>query len=238
MTTTTATRKRKATGAASGDAAARKGPRRLLAGVSKGGCGKTFLSRSLAVCAAAMDGLDVAIADFDPQRSTVRWVSRRPADAARITVYDVDIGSEADMREILDLTAHDLIIYDPPPTIESFPEQLQRMIVASDLILVPTNDCIDDYDQACEFMEMVRSYGKPSAFVLNQIDRRATTITREAKQHLVGFGDLCPFEIPTSVDQKHAAKLGRAITEIRGATGREEVVGVWAFARTRLGMGG
>ena len=52
----------------------------ILVANTKGGCGKTTMSTTLASALAA-SGRRVAIADADPQRSSLTWLARRPAEA-------------------------------------------------------------------------------------------------------------------------------------------------------------
>ena len=46
---------------------------------AKGGCGKSTLATNIASYFAT-EGAAVALADYDPQRSSLDWLERRPAD--------------------------------------------------------------------------------------------------------------------------------------------------------------
>ena len=50
---------------------------------AKGGCGKSTLATNIASYF-ANEGASVALADYDPQRSSLDWLDRRPADKAAI----------------------------------------------------------------------------------------------------------------------------------------------------------
>ena len=51
---------------------------------AKGGCGKSTLATNIAAYF-ANEGANVALADYDPQRSSLDWLERRPADRPEIT---------------------------------------------------------------------------------------------------------------------------------------------------------
>lgn len=59
----------------------------ILVANAKGGCGKTTMATTLASALAA-SGRRVAIADADPQRSSLTWLARRPLEAPRIEAID------------------------------------------------------------------------------------------------------------------------------------------------------
>src|ERR1700752_2404687 len=50
---------------------------------SKGGCGKSTLATNVATWFAG-EGYKVALADYDPQRTSLDWLSTRPADLPKI----------------------------------------------------------------------------------------------------------------------------------------------------------
>ena len=51
---------------------------------SKGGCGKSTLATNIATWF-ANEGHKVAIADYDPQRTSLDWLAMRPEDLPKIT---------------------------------------------------------------------------------------------------------------------------------------------------------
>src|SRR5688500_16538439 len=79
--------------------------KRVLLTSPKGGCGKTELTKHLAV-AAAISGLNVAVVDFDRQRTLTRWWKRRSESMTQIEVYE---GNMAAAREVYDVNGHDLL---------------------------------------------------------------------------------------------------------------------------------
>ena len=56
----------------------------------KGGCGKSTLATNIAAYF-ANEGASVALADYDPQRSSLDWLERRPGNRpviAGVSAYD------------------------------------------------------------------------------------------------------------------------------------------------------
>ncbi len=75
---------------------------------SKGGCGKSTIATNLAVYF-ALEGAQVVLADFDPQRSCLDWLETRPASCAPITgVAAYDDGLRGVPR------GTDIVIIDAP----------------------------------------------------------------------------------------------------------------------------
>jgi chromosome partitioning protein len=208
--------------------------RTVLVNGPKGGLGKTTLVRNLAV-AAARAGLRVALADLDPQQTLLKWWSRRPEGLAEIALWAAEPSDSQELLGIIDAQEFDILIIDTPPGLEKYPEHVQRLIEASDLLLIPCGPSSDESESVAPWMEYVSRFGKPAAFVLTRVDRRSTS-ARETKLELNAAGRLCPIEIPQSEDIKRASKLGIGVQEIAKGFGAAEVEGVWAFTAQELGF--
>jgi chromosome partitioning protein len=206
--------------------------KRVLLTSPKGGCGKTELTKNLAV-AAAMSGLNVAVADFDRQRTLTRWWKRRPESVTQIEVYE---GSMAAAREVYDVDGHDLLLIDTPPGVEDHPEQIKVLISAADYVLVPSQPSIADTESVAEWMAFIRSCNRPGAFVLNRINKSAKSSLDIAKRDLNKSGLLCPIEVPQYTDFDRAARLGVSVLEVRGMSGAEDIQSVWDFLRLQLSI--
>ena len=209
--------------------------RRLLNFSGKGGCGKTHLSRHMAV-AAALNGLRVVTVDVDPQRGLSRWVVRRPDSLVKIHNFESKWG------EAQDILAHDdgsdLMIIDTPAYQGDHDPELATLIHGVDLILMPSRPTIDDADSAVPMMQTVSSMGGNAAFVLNAVKPRET-IT-DIIRMMTKVGEICPIRIFDRADYRHAAKQGLTILDIqrtkKNDQAHEETLGVWDFARRKMGM--
>jgi chromosome partitioning protein len=102
----------------------------------KGGSGKTMLAAQLAVALA--ESGTVALLDIDPQGSLTIWGKLRKAAgkaAGAVTIATVSgwrLTAELDKLK----AAHDIVLIDTPPVIDS---DARRAIRAADLVLIPLN---------------------------------------------------------------------------------------------------
>jgi len=205
-------------------------PKRLLICSPKGGCGKTNTSRNLAV-AAALDGLKVVTVDFDQQRTLSLWWARRKRPLVEIVNYEATL---TDVDDVLALDEGDLLILDSPPNHEGVEGGLQKLVAASDFILVPTRPTNDDAQSAIPLMKFIRRNNKEAAFVLNAVKPRVNL--KKVKDKLDAAGPICPIEIGDRIDYPNAADDGLGIIEAktRSPEGADEVRGVWGFVKRRI----
>ncbi len=207
--------------------------KRILVNGPKGGVGKTTLSRNLAV-AAALDGLDVATLDLDPQRSLTKWFGKREDDMASISHFEANM-APVDVREAISgISGFDLVVIDTPPSIEDHPEEFKLLALAADIVLIPTGQSDDDLDSVRPWMRFVRRYGVNAAFILNRVKPRTRAFT-EAQRLLLADGRVCPVEIPDYDDIQFTARRGLGVLEVKGAKGIDHMAGVWAFVRQEIG---
>ena len=77
---------------------------------AKGGCGKSTLATNIAAYFASQwENVNVALADFDPQRSSMDWLAARPAD--RPSIHGID-ATEQGLRGLPANT--DVLVMDAP----------------------------------------------------------------------------------------------------------------------------
>ncbi len=95
---------------------------------SKGGCGKSTLTTNLAGFYACW-GVPVALADCDPQGSSMAWLRTRPNHCAPIQ------GIAAWKTPYIEAGPVEYLFVDAPASVQG--ELMQRLVALADVILVP-----------------------------------------------------------------------------------------------------
>jgi len=210
---------------------------RILSAGAKGGPGKTFLCKNLAACA-AQEGFNVAIVDFDNQRTVTRWLSRRGAKSSkmpRIAGYTADKGSLADAHEVLGIVSHDLLFFDTAALDENS-NVLKTLACGADLVLVPSAVGISDTEQAEILLRVLGEWQRPAIAILNRVKRNATKVIGLAKMRLVRAGELCPIEIAEYYDFLAADEIGLGATEMQNCVGKDDITSLWSAVKRRSGI--
>ena len=148
---------------------------------AKGGCGKSTLATNIAVFF-AREGLEVCLADYDPQRTSLDWLAVRPADLPRISgvaAYDEGLRNVARATEIL--------VIDAPARVHG--TELNELVRRAETIIVPVLPSTIDIKACGHFMAELLEIGKVSrkqarlAVVANRV-REHTLIFEELDQYL------------------------------------------------------
>jgi chromosome partitioning protein len=208
---------------------------KLLTAGPKGGPGKSTLSQNLAA-ATAQEGFNVAVVDFDLQRSLAKWVVRRPYTAPYIHPYEGDPNNVDDAQDVVGLDCHDVVFIDTPPSIEHHPETLKTLALAADLIIVPCRFGPKDMESAEPWVKLLNGYGAQTLIVLNSVKVAARNRILNARRRLAAVGNLSPIEIPDYDDFLTADENGLGVPEIRGAKGAADVMALWASVRNLVGI--
>jgi chromosome partitioning protein len=131
----------------------------------KGGAGKTMLAAQLAV--ALSESGRVALLDIDPQGSLTIWGKLRaaaPKAAAKISIASISGWRLAAELEKLK-AAHDIVLIDTPPVIDS---DARRAIRAADLVLIPLNPAPPDLWAAEGTLKLAAEEKRRIALVFNR----------------------------------------------------------------------
>lgn len=157
--------------------------RSVLIANAKGGCGKTTISTNLAA-AFAQSGLKTAIADVDPQHSSLSWIGRRPDSVPEIIGLDWSDGIGKVKKSI------DRLVIDAPAALT--PKEFQKLLKMADGIVMPILPSAFDQIAAMTFLgkietlKPIRKNKKPVAVVANRIRTRSRS-TRTLMDFLQNF---------------------------------------------------
>ena len=126
--------------------------RHIMVMNAKGGCGKSTLATNIAAYFAD-EGYNVALADYDPQRSSLDWLARRPE--SRPQIVGLEGYSEGLKRAP---RSADFVIIDAPA--RSHGAELTNLVRVAETILVPVLPSTIDMQATDRFVEELRSVGK------------------------------------------------------------------------------
>ena len=121
--------------------------RSILVLNAKGGSGKTTVATNLAGYYAA-EGARVALADFDPQGSSIDWLKARPPAFPRITAV------EAFRRGLRVPRSTEVVVMDAPS--RTHDEQLAALLRRTQTVVVPVVPSPVDIRAAERFFEEMR----------------------------------------------------------------------------------
>ncbi|MBT8086401.1 MAG: ParA family protein, partial [Gammaproteobacteria bacterium] len=160
--------------------------RHIMVMNAKGGCGKSTLATNIASYFATT-GAAVALADYDPQRSSLDWLERRPANRPKIAgVPAYDSGLRHSPRNA------DFLIIDAPA--RSHGKELTDLVNHAETIVVPVLPSTIDMQATANFLEELKSVHK----VANKGAKLATVANRVRDNTLI-FDDLDEYLTKTRV---------------------------------------
>jgi len=193
--------------------------RRILVLNSKGGCGKTTIATTLA-SRYACGGFNTVLIDYDPQASSMRWLSQRSQNRPSITGIDACKNLSMNVTSTWALRvppATERIIIDAPAGVMG--HKVLDFLREIDTVIVPVLPSHIDIHAATRFIEdlliigKVRQRGIHVAVVANRVKKNTTVYN--AMQRFLSTLKL-PF-ITTLRDTQHyvrAAGQGISIHEM------------------------
>ncbi len=170
---------------------------------AKGGCGKSTLATNIAAWYAT-EGATVALADYDPQRSSLDWLDRRPADRAEIhAVAAFDEGLKHAPRNA------DVLVIDAPA--RSHGPELTNLVKHAETIIVPVLPSTIDMQATSRFLEELKNVGK-----IERKQAKIATVANRVRDNTLIWDDLDEYLTKTRVP--YVAALREAQNYVRAYT--------------------
>jgi len=147
----------------------------------KGGCGKSTIATNLAAYYAS-EGYETALADYDPQASSLAWLAERPEGYNPITGIQA---FETGLRTLPRTTEY--LIIDAPA--RSYGRELTELVKRAETVIVPVLPSPIDMKAAATFIEELMNVHKVAekkakvALVANRV-RDNTLIFEELDEYL------------------------------------------------------
>jgi chromosome partitioning protein len=144
---------------------------------AKGGCGKSTIATNIASYFATQ-GAAVALADYDPQRSSLDWLARRPENRATIAgVAGYEGGLKHAPRNA------DILVIDAPA--RSHGAELTDLVKHAETIVVPVLPSTIDMQATSTFLEELRGVSKVA-----KKQAKVAAIANRVRDNTLIFDDL------------------------------------------------
>ncbi len=144
---------------------------------AKGGCGKSTLATNIASYF-ANEGADVALADYDPQRSSLDWLERRPDNRPKIAgVSAHDQGLRRVPRNA------DILVIDAPA--RSHGAELTNLVKHAETIVVPVLPSTIDMQATSRFLTELQALAK-----VQKKDVKIGAVANRVRDNTLIFDDL------------------------------------------------
>jgi chromosome partitioning protein len=144
---------------------------------SKGGCGKSTIATNVA-CWFAGEGHKVAIADYDPQRTSLDWLATRPDDLPKITgVAAYEEGVRGVPRDT------EVLVIDAPARTHG--SEMNELVRRAETILVPVMPSPIDMRASAHFMSELLELGR-----VQREQARLAVIANRVRENTLMFEEL------------------------------------------------
>ncbi len=170
---------------------------------AKGGCGKSTLATNIASYFAT-EGAAVALADYDPQRSSLDWLARRPESRPPIAGV---AAFEGGLRHVP--RSADLVVSDAPA--RSHGSELTDLVRHAETIVVPVLPSTIDMQATTNFLEELRRVGK-----VGRKEVRIAAVANRVRDNTLIFDELDEFLTKAKVP--YVAALREAQNYVRAYT--------------------
>ena len=170
---------------------------------AKGGCGKSTLATNIASYFATRDAA-VALADYDPQRSGLDWLARRPESRPTIAgVAAFEDGLRKAPRNA------DVMVIDAPA--RSHGAELTDLVKHAETIVVPVLPSTIDMQATTAFLGELKDVGK-----IAKKQAKLAVVANRVRENTLIYDDLD--EYLTKVRVPYVAALREAQNYVRAYT--------------------
>ena len=178
--------------------------RHIMVMNAKGGCGKSTLATNIAAYFAAEEGQSVALADYDPQRSSLDWLERRPDNRPEIVgVRAYDEGLKRVPRSA------DVLVIDAPA--RSHGSELTNLVKHAETIVVPVLPSTIDMQASNRFIQELKDVGK-----VQRKQAKIAVVANRVREYTLIFEELDEFlakqRVPYLTALREAQNYVRAYT--------------------------
>lgn len=151
--------------------------RHIMVMNAKGGCGKSTLATNIA-CLFAMEGAKVALADYDPQRTSLDWVEARPPELPPVVgVAAFEDGLRTAPRDA------DILVIDAPARTHG--AEMNELVRRAETILVPVLPSPIDIKAGGHFMNELLDLGR-----VQRAQARLAVIANRVRGNTLAFAEL------------------------------------------------
>lgn len=147
---------------------------------AKGGCGKSTISTNLASYFAAVMGKKVALADYDPQESSLEWLKVRDEKWAHID------GIAAHKEPLRVAKDTDFLIIDAPARVHG--KELTQMMQKVETVLFPVLPSPIDMRAATKYMAELLKNGR-----VERKEVKIGVIANRVRENTIIFSELYDF---------------------------------------------
>ena len=210
--------------------------RLVVLGGSKGGCGRSTISRNLLV-AAGQDGLKAIGFDLDEQGTFRRWSERRAKAREKLDqiIPTTVLQSEPSAWQSLveQTRGYEIAVVDTAPGVEHDMGAMLELCRQAALVLVPTSPTTDDLESVIPWFRNLAATGARSAFVLNKANRRTKSYAA-ARAMLIRQGALAPVEIAALEDISTPHGSGLAAMDYEKSKGADAMADLWVYVKQEV----
>ena len=177
--------------------------RHIMVMNAKGGCGKSTLATNIASYFAD-EGYAVVLADYDPQRSGLDWLDRRPSNRPQIAAIE---GFRGGLKHVP--RSADFVIIDAPA--RSHGSELTNLVRHAETIVVPVLPSTIDMQASDRFIKELKSVGK-----VERKEAKIGVVANRVREYTLIFEELD--EYLTAARIPYVAALREAQNYVRAYT--------------------